>query len=212
MIGVGVNEVLTAVAKRSRSILRDEGFMVNNCIHATRTLQDVLMHFGYYGRPLTVRVNIHNPPLWRAIKARAEGGPGVPEQGSPEYDQRGFWGLGVSDENDGPGWNGHLILLLEHDDLPNPVGIDGSFDQFSRPAKKIIVPEHTVLIGVPDDFASNGQQVSFELPTGVGVIYESRPRDHTYVRAPDWMQYAHRPVYLKVRDRIIEAVEKEVRS
>lgn len=218
MIGVGVQEVLAAVQKWSRSALREEGFMVNNCIHATRTLQDVLMHFGYFGRPLTVAAFIHNPPLWRAIKKRAEAlaegreAPAVPAHTDPEYDKLGFWGLGVQKGNPGGGWDGHLVLFVEHEDLRQPVIIDGSFDQFSRPAKKIIVPQETVVIEVPDDFSTRAQQVALELPTGVGVIYESKPRDHTYVRAPDWMQYSNRPLYLRVRDRIIRAVDSEVRS
>jgi hypothetical protein len=218
VIGVGVQEVLVAVQKWSRSAMREQGFAVNNCIHATRTLQDVLMHFGYFGRPLTVWAYVHNPPLWRAIKARAEAmaegrpAPAVPEQTDPEYDKLGFWGLGVQKGNPGGGWDGHLVLYVEHDDLPEPIIIDGSFDQFARPEKKIIVPQKAVLITVPEDFATESQQAAFETPTGVGVIYESKPRDHTYVRAPDWMQYAHRPLYLKVRDTIIRAVESEVRS
>lgn len=213
MIGVSINEVLAGVAKWSRSALLVPGFNANNCIHATRTLQDVLMHFGYYGRPLTVWASIHNPALWSAVKAHAEGrGESPPHHDDPEYDRRKFWGLSVRQGNPGPGWDGHLALFVEHDDLSSPVIIDGSFDQFSRPAKKIVIPQNTVVIGVPDDFADQEQQVSFELPTGVGIIYHSKPRDHTYVRAPDWMQYAERPLYLKVRDRIIQAIEAEVRQ
>lgn len=213
MIGMPIAQVLVGVDKWARSALLEPGFPANNCIQATRTLQEVFMHFGYYTRPLTVHAYIHNPPLWAAIKRHAETGEGkVPNVTDPDYEKRGFWGLGIKKGNPGRGWDGHLVLYVEHDDLKHPSIIDGSFDQFSRPDKKLAIPPTTVIAYVPDDFADRQQQAAMELPTGVGVIYESQPRDHTYIRAPDWMQFQNRPLYTKVRDRIIRAVEEEARS
>lgn len=213
MIGLTLTQVLTGIQKWSRSALLEPGFAANNCIQSTRTLQDVLMHFGYYSRPLTVHAFVHNPPLWKAIKAHAEeGGPAVPHHTDAEYDKRGYHGMGVMRGNPGSGWDGHLVLYFEHEELDQPVIIDGSFDQFSRPQKKMEIPIGTILAHVPEGFADAEESVVLELPTGVGVIYKSQPRDHTYIRAPDWMQYGNRPLYTKIRDRIIQAIVEEART
>lgn len=201
-------EVLRRLSQHGRPVLR-ERFRRNNCIMATRTLQDVLMHFGIPNRAVACKVYVFNPAQAQAMEA----GVRLPRPGAPEYEQAGYYSLGVDEHSSGPGFSGHMVNLLTEHTLGDLVGsdhtemllIDGSVDQFARPERDIHIPELISIGAVPAGWVrGDPEQGGFSI-NGSAVVYAATPHNLAYISSPDWRQ--QRDYYAPIRQRLIATIE-----
>jgi hypothetical protein len=57
----------------------------------------------------------------------------------------------------GEGWEGHVAVVVEKRLL-----LDASFDQAAEPELGLVIPEHVLMIPVPESFAAGTQEVKIE--------------------------------------------------
>lgn len=147
----------------------------DSCIASSKLVANLARALGLRVRVQSVRVRVFNTVMTNWLKEHDW-------EEWTEAEQERLVQLGAKflevgyDYHDGPGWSGHLVVVLEK--AEGDVLIDPSFDQFHRPKKGIPITEPLVGPWYPHGTAS-------ERGDGVSVVYQPRDNDG-YSTAPDW--------------------------
>lgn len=162
--------------------LRAAGYEAWTCVLHTRVGLDVCRALGLNAKPLPVKTLIYNAEY---VRRMLELGRHPTEEEAQPWFEAGAWamGAGVRGADRAPngrvGYNGHLVLAVEGRWL-----VDLSLDQFTRPAKDIILrygyfEAPAFVTGAADDYGVevNGSMVAY-----------LRHDDRTFLRAPDWIE------------------------
>jgi hypothetical protein len=87
-------------------------------------------------------------------------------------------GFGRDDRQERPGWDGHLVAILE-----STVLVDLTLDQASRPEKNIVL--HPGWSVVPTSFLAGRDMAQCDM-NGSRVSYSAMPADRSFTSAGDW--------------------------
>lgn len=136
-------EWLHEVTGSTTLVLRDAlgGRTPNHCIEWCRTMTAVCDRIGLSARAVPVNVLAGNHAATQSVLR------GIPL--TEADDAAGAWTVGVwhGQDHEGSGWNGHLVVVIRNPDHTRTL-VDGTADQLSRPAKKIIV-DPIVMLDLP---------------------------------------------------------------
>ena len=140
----GFRDWLTHTAAYTTTIFREgtpPGAGVNNCIEWARTQTLVLEALGVKARAVPVDVMVGNMAAHHQLMHN--------EPLTDEQVAAGAWTLGVYHGQQGPtgGWDGHLVVTVRQPSGPR-ILLDGTADQFARPARGIDVPA-LVMMNLP---------------------------------------------------------------
>lgn len=114
---------------------------VNRCVEWARAQTLVLEALGVKSRAIPVDVLAGNRLAERQLLYN------IPF--SPQDEAAGAWTVGVhhAQGGSGPGWDGHLVVAVV-DPSGGRILVDGTADQFSRPARDLVVPP-IVMVSLP---------------------------------------------------------------
>lgn len=203
------DHVIAAVADVVPAVVR-ERFPLDKyggvCLIASRVGTETLRYFGVASEPTAVQVLAGNAAWQRWITGDdptvdsfpadawnvATGLPGVPLPGG--VDMRDRWPDGTAKR----GIDGHVVLVI--DDPVQPFLLDLAAQQFSRPAKGIVVPP---AVAVPWD----GHVGGLDLADGAAIVYHLHPDPPRFKHAVDWRRSAPEAgdVIRRVRDLLDSA-------
>lgn len=199
---------IRAVAIGLRAAVLDR-YSKSTCILTTAALIDALAADGIPATPLAVGVFLMNGTFYeRALAERR-----FPEGGAElnGWIAGGAWSVGVGYGAENPAkavgrWDGHLVALVRGRYL-----VDASLDQCDRPQHGIAAGLVVEALGTPvlTTPAVNGMRVQVGLQQGMAV-YELRPGDRSYERAPDWRDMNRRLAVIaaaRLRERRRQAQE-----
>jgi len=145
------------------------------CILATRFGYDICRHFNVKAEAVTVNTRALNATMMECLQRNV----------SPEEAQElGAWEVAVDVDSVNPentGYPGHLVLYME--DLRRCVDLDAQ--QFSRPAKRMVVPD-AVQFQVTGPFLSGRGVQTFTLSEGGVLMYQRWTSTYDYRQAPNW--------------------------
>jgi hypothetical protein len=164
----------------------------SSCILATKIAVEACRGIGLRARPLPVRAHVFNPTWVERVKA---GHVLTPDKETVKEWLRagahrvtvGFHGeeeraLVTPHANGSPGWNGHLVAIIEESVL-----LDLALDQTTRPAHDMHV--EPVAARPPRELFRTFVRGEAPLEGTVGrctVAYEARPEEKGYLASPDW--------------------------
>lgn len=169
---------------------------VNSCIETSRLLSLVLDRLEVKNRPQAVSVLVLNREAYFMVNER------VPMADWPDE----AWSLSISAESEGPGWSGHLVVIL-----PLPGGrylIDPSADQFHREGK-LNVPG-PVMMGIDGPWTPKDplfrvlqdDRTILEYRPLVGDRAKVWPTTPAWNNNPDWFNAAADHIVELVRERV----------
>lgn len=140
-----------------------------SCVETTRVAVYVAAYFGVTLEPHAVAVSVHTPDNWAAL----DGSGTMPDVG---------WSVGTHGDGtiDGLLWHGHLIALAEQ----RRILLDISADQFSRPAKGLLVPGPVTMPLGPDDDLGAG--IAAHANDGGFVYYVQSSGNEAWRNFPAW--------------------------
>lgn len=133
----------------------------DSCIESTRAIAEVYRYFGHRLVPVATRVAFYTAEAYATNAARG-------------------WAVGVTGTGEitNGGWDGHLVGLVDDAWL-----VDGSADQFDRPAKGLHVGG-PVVVATDRAQLDNGLSLADDA-SGLVAVY--RTIDNTsWRRAPAW--------------------------
>lgn len=169
------HETVTAVAGYLRALMVATGIRRDSCILGTRLAREVLAYFGLPATAVPVRFAVFNPAAWALLEAN--------DGALPDPLPDGAWSVGVAASGvHGPGrWDGHLVLRV---DVAEPLLLDVTIDQASRPERGIVLDE-PVVAPWPDRLAADGGPFVFVDGADNRLAYEVI-EDTLWRRSPDW--------------------------
>lgn len=180
--------LLHRIGKPMRALMRQH-YNATSCIAATRIAIDVLEGLGIAARPLMVRAELFNAPMWQQIElhGRAPNDHVERDQWTRDFGAYAL-GLGFADPERtdlDETTNGiHVVTLVEDSLL-----WDLSFDQANRPDKGIPIDAPLVL-AVPRAFIE-GRDRAVAGFQGSVLIITARPNDRRYELSPNWRADGH---------------------
>jgi hypothetical protein len=123
----------------------------NCCINATRAAILVLRHFGVKAEPFPCKLVVEDRAknLAKMVGFTKE----ERQEHTANLQPERVIDLSVPDE----GWAGHLAALVEKRAL-----LDPSFDQAAEPDMGLVIPEHVLMVPVPESFARGEQMIVME--------------------------------------------------
>ncbi|MBZ5619903.1 MAG: hypothetical protein LAQ69_14450 [Acidobacteriia bacterium] len=168
----------------AKSALRRH-FSEDSCINSTRVLFDVYRAVRISAEAASVRTRIYSPGF--VNRAYREGR--MPESAEEVHSwtlEPGVWSVGIGHglDHGKNKWPGHLVLRSEGD------LIDATIDQANRPQHGIVMPPMLLLAHTPDAFWRAEDLLGVEV-NDCQVVYESRPRDNSYLVSPAWSGRSH---------------------
>jgi hypothetical protein len=155
----------------------------DSCISSSKILANLARAMGLDAVVQSVRVDVFNPVLAAYLDARDWTLPDDPLEAGRVQAAGGHvlvagaddLTLEEADEDDGVGWNGHLVVVVGGDLL-----LDLTFDQFDRPHKGIPIDTNEPFVGPWSEDGGGGYRSD-------GVVVRYRPRDNQdYTTATDW--------------------------
>lgn len=123
----------------------------NCCIAASRTAILALGRFGVAAKAFPCKLCVEDPA--RNVAKRV----GFTRTERQEINARNNPARVVDRSVPGEGWEGHLAVVVEKRLL-----LDASFDQAAEPEMGLVIPEHVLMIPVPESFAAGTQEVKIE--------------------------------------------------
>ncbi len=123
----------------------------NCCIAATRATIIALARFDVRAEPFPCKICVEDPAInvAKLVGFTSEERRDINERTRP---------ASVIDRNvPGEGWEGHVAVLVERRVL-----LDASFDQAAEPDMGLVIPEHVLVIPVPESFADGGHEAQIE--------------------------------------------------
>lgn len=185
------------VLNRSRQAIIATGLLPTCCIASAAVWIGVLKHFGFKPQPVSVVLDVLNPPfndfferLGRLpedaaeMDALAEQGGYIVGLGHPKKSDTAYGAIDPKTNS----WSGHLIVAVR------PRGVEGtgyivdlSIPQAHRPHKGIILPQPLVIPTPAEELRKfiDGGQARGKVGKCL-LVYRSVPGDATYHVSPDW--------------------------
>lgn len=142
----------------------------NHCILAARVGSEVLRYFGHGAAAVPTEALVGNA-LAADLSAQ-----GVPPADWPEN----AWSVGTQREAEGPGYSGHVVLVVDCVDL-----LDLSFGQFSRPSRDLACPATLACPGAGAKLL-RGEGIEVTSEDGAVVVEFIPFEDRGYEAVPDW--------------------------
>jgi hypothetical protein len=168
--------VCAKLVEQAPAIIAAHARLPNRCILASRIGHGVLTYFGVPHQALVCNVHIYNPAYMAWADARGHGA--KTEAEAREVEAVGGRVLILDDTVPGPGYSGHVVLLVG---APAEAFLDLDLQQFNRPGKDIALPAAGSFGIVPDQ-----PTWSYHSDGGCGLYYTPRWGDTSYRMAPDW--------------------------
>ena len=167
-----VERVLDHLVEAVPRAIRQAGLKPNACILASRLGIEALRVEGLRARAVPVILTVGNP-TYMDLLVRAD--PGTAD----EWRDAGAWGIELGRENPSnlPGWNGHLVVVVQDRYL-----LDLTAHQISRPQKGIVGKAFWI---EARDFA-RGEPCALEAGDGCTWLYRHDPENREYLRLPAW--------------------------
>ncbi len=167
-------------------LLRDV-FGVACCIPATRVTVNVLAHFGFQARPLSVRADILNPAFQQALLSEGLQLHDVSEQWMAKHADVRCVCLGPGTDEERKAGVIHVVAIAENHWL-----IDASLGQANDTKEDVgIRMDHVVLSTVTENFLAgrNGLQLR-DAVNGCRVHYTAFLDDQHFLQGPAWQHPA----------------------
>ncbi len=160
-----VLEVFARVARRPMI----KAWGKNCCIHATRTAILVLDYFGIAAEPFPCKLCVEDPAQNVAKLI------GFTERERRDIFARSQPHFLVDQTIPHQGWPGHLVAVVNRRVL-----LDASFDQAAAPEHALVIPEHVLMIPIPESFTHGDQMVEV-----IGTIDDGPPLHVRYWPSQD---------------------------
>jgi hypothetical protein len=168
LCGFGRNEILRS-------------YNPDSCIISTAVAIDVLQHFGFHARPLSVRTKIYNAAAVDCMKKRLLPRPDQIQEWSEKY---GAWtvGIGFGEKQSPSKWPGHLVVLCED------ILIDVSLDQAARPQHNMNL---TPVYGKASPEFLKGKENEVWTKDECVITYQVVVNE-SFAQSPDWSDRGRR--------------------
>jgi hypothetical protein len=151
--------------------LRRAGLKPNHCVLASRLGVELLRHYGVRARAVATDLTVLNSPYSEAV---------IREESFDvkQAEEDGAWAIWVSRHDQGD--LGHVVIVADERVL-----LDLTAHQANRPKKQI----HAEAFWHESPEFARGERTVLRTDDDCVWIYEPRPDDRDFVRAPAWSAF-----------------------